>query len=97
MRVGDVIELSVWITGDEPQELIDFYKKDVIEAVNENCNYHNVVHGEVTFHLKHPMDDRVPEVPDHIQGSEVRLLVAETKIMYKKYGKLPFSKELDRS
>jgi hypothetical protein len=51
------------------------------------CNELGFYHGPVSFTEKRPEEDRVPEVPDHIQGSRVRLLVAEAEVV----GKCPES------
>lgn len=80
MNLGDVIESGIWLTGDEPQELKVRYKQDVTQAIDDLCREHNVLHGPVQWIEKKPGEDRVPEVPDHIQGSNVRLLIAEAEV-----------------
>jgi hypothetical protein len=80
MNIGDYIESAIWITGDEPQELRVRYEKDVTEAIDYFCHEHKFIHSPITFIEKLPGADRVPPVPDHIQGSRVRLLVAESLI-----------------
>lgn len=80
MRIGDVVNTGVWITGDEPPEMRARYEHDVSEAIDFFCFENELTYGPVTFVTKHPMDDDVPEVPDHIQGTEVQLLVAEATI-----------------
>ena len=77
----------MWITGDEPQMLRRQYERDVNNAIASLCQENGFEHGPVTFIEKRPGDDRVPDVPEHIQGSRVRLLVAETEIV----GKRPLS------
>ena len=73
MKIGDVYESAVWITGDESPELRRRYEADVTEALTEICDSFGFLHGPVTFTEKHPADDSVPPVPDHIQGQRVRL------------------------
>lgn len=80
MKLGDVIESAIWITGDESQELMDYYQKDVTQAIDDLCREHNVLHGPIQWVEKRPGEDRVPQVPDHIQGGKVRLLVAEAEV-----------------
>ena len=87
MRIGDVIESALWITGDEPQTLRRQYERDVNNAIASLCEENGFEHGPVKFIEKHPDDDRVPDVPEHVQGSRVRLLVAEAEIV----GKRPLS------
>ncbi len=79
MKTGDLIESSIWVTGDEPKALLDRYKQDVTEAISYLCQENGMTYGDVTFIEKHPMDD-IPEVPDHISGSRVRLLVGEAYV-----------------
>lgn len=80
MNLGEVIESAIWLTGDESQELRKRYEQDVCQAIDDLCQEHAVLHGPVTFTEKRPGDDRVPPVPDHIQGGRVRLLVAESVV-----------------
>jgi hypothetical protein len=87
MKIGDMIESAMWITGDEPQTLRRQYERDVNNAITSLCEENGLEHGPVKFIEKHPSDDRVPDVPEHVQGSRVRLLVAETEIV----GKRPLS------
>lgn len=77
---GEVIESAIWITGDESQELRKRYEADVTQAIGDLCREHGVMHGPIQWLEKRPGSDRVPEVPDHVQGSRVRLLVAEAMI-----------------
>lgn len=81
MRPGDTIEAAIWVTGDEPPELRARYEADVAEAIERETAAVGMAHGPVQWTEKHPLDDRVPPVPDHIQGSRVRLLVAEAAIV----------------
>ena len=83
MKIGDVIESAIWLTGDESQEMRERYKRDVTEAIDYFCHENNFLHGPVTFIEKLPGTDRVPPVPDHVQGQRVRLLVAESTITAK--------------
>ena len=41
----------------------------------------NVIVGPFKFEEKHPEEDRVPKVPDHVSGPDVRLLVGEAKTL----------------
>ena len=84
MKPGDLIESAVWVTGDEPLTLRKRYEGDVGNAITCLCDENGFEHGPVKFIEKRPGDDRVPCVPEHIQGSRVRLLVAEAEIVGKK-------------
>lgn len=79
--IGEIIESAIWITGDESPEVRSRYESDVTEAIDYFCSQKNLTHGPVGFVEKHPMDAGVPEVPNHIHGSKVRLLVASSEII----------------
>ncbi len=81
MKVGQVLESAMWITGEEPPELRQRFESDACQAIEEMCDYHGLLCGPVTFVEKRPGDERVPPVPDHIQGPRVRLLVAEAELI----------------
>ena len=81
MKTGDLIESAIWITGDESQSIRTRYEQDVRQAMADFCAEEGLEYGPVTFIEKRPGDDRVPPVPDHVQGSRVRLLVGEAQII----------------
>ena len=85
MKIGDFIESSVWLTGEESAELRRQYEKDVAEAIEYFCHEHRFQHGPGGVHgEKARSHDRVPPVPDHVAGSAVRLLLAESEITGKR-------------
>ncbi len=84
MRIGDVIESSIWVNGEESPHQRALFEQDVIEALDYFCSENGFDHGLVTFTKKHPMDEDVPEVPDHIQGQKVMLLVAASTVTGKR-------------
>ena len=83
LKVGDVIENSIWITGDEPYGMKERYRVDVSGTINDLCAKEGFEHGPITMIEKRPGDHRVPKVPDHIQGQKVRLLVLESTLVKK--------------
>ena len=83
MRVGDVIESAIWLTGEESDDMRKRYESEVIDAIDYFCHEKRFIHSQIVFIEKKPGTDRVPEVPDHIQGQNVRLLVAEALIVGK--------------
>ncbi len=82
MIVGEVIINSIWITGDEPEGMKERYKKDILDSFDVLCRKEGFVHGPITMYEKRPGDGIVP-VPDHIQGSKVRLLILEAELVEK--------------
>lgn len=81
MKLGEPIEFAIWITGDEAPEIRRQYEQDIRDAFKTVCAGKGFEHGPVTFVEKLPGAERVPEVPKHIQGSRVRLLVAEATVV----------------
>ena len=81
MNLGDVVESAIWITGEESQEIRKRYEVDVTQAIDDLCKEMHYVRGPIVWFEKVPGTNRVPEVPDHIQGIRVRLLVAEAEIV----------------
>lgn len=79
MKIGDTMELGMWVTGEESESLYELHQKTIEEAFDRISK--GWKRSKTLWLLKHPMDDRVPEVPDHIQGIEVRLLVAESTLL----------------
>jgi hypothetical protein len=77
---GDVLENSIWLSGTETPEDRKRYEEDVQRSIAELADSHRVITGPVMWAEKRPGDDRVPRVPDHISGPDVRLLVAEAKV-----------------
>jgi len=95
MQTGDVIESAIWLTGEESAEMRARYEDDVRGAIDYLCHEKGFIHGPVTFIEKRPEEDHVPEVPDHIQGQRVRLLVAEATVVAKATGKGSFVANLE--
>jgi len=83
MQIGDVIENAIWITGDEREDLRERYKNDVLGTIDDLCAREGFEHGPITMHELRPGDDRCPEVPDHVKGTRVRLLVVESTLVKK--------------
>lgn len=84
MSPGETIQSAVWITGDEPEWMRKQYEQDVALAIQDACAFQGVSHGPVTFKELHPYDPEAPPVPKHINGSCVRILVAEAEILGKR-------------
>jgi len=81
MKTGDIIEFAVWLTGQETMEdLVDF-STDTKSAMESFAKENNLILDSGTAITKYPGDDRVPEVPDHISGPDVRLLVLEARVL----------------
>ena len=81
MKIGDVIESAIWLNGEESLEDRIRYEADVRRAITRLCDDLGFLHGPVTFIEKRPGNDRVPPVPDHVQGSRVRMLIGEAMVV----------------
>lgn len=69
-------EIAIWLDGTELPHVIEHWKHVVVpEVLSQEGDI-----GPITFMEKRPGDDRVPPVPDHIVGPDVRLLVAEAEV-----------------
>lgn len=81
-EIGDVLECAVWLTGTETADDLRRWKEiDCPEALKGEATSREILVGPITFTVKHPGEDRVPQVPDHIAGPDVRLLVAEATVV----------------
>ena len=70
MKIGDVIESGIWLTGDESQELRKRYEADVTKAIQDLCIENGAIPGPIKFLELRPEEGRVPEVPEHISGHQ---------------------------
>ena len=78
MRPGDRVECAIWLSGTETEQEIARWKTvDCHEIARRTEEHHGVALGPWTFVIKRPGEERVPPVPEHIQGPDVRLLVGE--------------------
>lgn len=80
MKPGDRCEIAIWLDGTETLELIQRWKEDVREQANLFEQNLNVTIGPFEFNMKRPGEERVPQVPEHVSGPDVRLLVAEADV-----------------
>lgn len=76
MDVGDRLETAFWLTGAESAELLEHHQKEVTANALETLAAFGLLPGPIQWTELLPGVDRVPPVPDHIQGPAVRLLVA---------------------
>ena len=77
MKPGETVETAIWIDGTETPEQMERFRGDAARAMLSMATAQGVALTPLRWTSKRPGDDRVPDVPDHIQGPDVRLLVAE--------------------
>lgn len=83
-KPGDIYEVAIWADGTEDPALLDRFKADARKAFGRRAKREGVAFGKLRLTEKQPNEDRVPPVPDHIQGPNVRLVVVEaTVVAYK--------------
>lgn len=80
MRVGEILEVAIWLSGEETPEMVSDFERTVVDAMTKAEHEHGFTLGPVEWTVKYPNEDRVPEPPAHVQGIDVRLLVAEAEI-----------------
>lgn len=81
MKIGDVVEYAIWADGRETPEVLAQFDIDIHIAMNRFAELHSVVLSPIAVVEKRPGEDRVPPVPPHVQGPNVRLIVAEAAVM----------------
>jgi len=79
MRIGDIVGVALWITGEESHELRRNIEMDLSLEIENACG--PWLCGPIIFTEKKPGEDRVPPVPNHIHGNAIKLLVAEANII----------------
>ena len=81
MRPGDVLEAAIWLDGRETAEHRALYEADLREQLARAGDLHGMVIGPLMWTEKGVGEDRVPTVPGQIAGPDVRLLVAEARVV----------------
>jgi len=79
--IGEVIEQAIWVTGEEPPELQAQFEKDLRAGLADIAGQYGVIIGPLIMRELKPGQERVPKVPDYIQGPDVRLLVGEATVI----------------
>lgn len=95
MRVGETLEVAIWLTGNETPEMRARFEADCKAALARLEVERRLVCGPVRWTEKGVLEDRVPTPPDHVQGPAVRLLVAEADIVAERPANAPLSRDLD--
>jgi hypothetical protein len=77
LKSGDVLEMAIWMDGTETEEMKKQFEIDLRSAIAEVP----AITGPLIMSEKKPGEDRVPKVPEGLQGPDVRLLVGEAAII----------------
>jgi hypothetical protein len=79
---GQVIELAIWLSGEETEEhLRRFREEDMPAEFKSIADHWMLTFGPLMFTTKKPGDHRVPPVPKHIHGIDVKLIVVEAEVV----------------
>lgn len=81
LRPGQLLEAAMWLDGRETEEQLQDWRGRVAKALMDRADADNVMLAPPNFYTLKPGEDRVPQVPDHISGPNVRLLVCETIVL----------------
>jgi hypothetical protein len=81
LKIGEVIEAAIWLNGEETHEMRLQFALDLRAGLESTAAENGVAIGPFTETIKRPGDDRVPPVPDNVQGIDVRLLVFEATVI----------------
>jgi hypothetical protein len=80
VKIGDLVECAIWLDGTESEAMLRQWATDC-PYVMANAQEPKLKLGPVAFELKRPGEDRVPQVPDHVKGPDVRLLVGTAELI----------------
>lgn len=84
-EVGQTIEIAIWLSGTETDEHLLRWQSETVPATLKEAEARDsIMLGPVRFSIKRPGEDRVPPVPKHIHGPDVRLLLAEAPVLAKR-------------
>ena len=83
MQPGDLAEVSFWLNGTETPDMIERFKTDCRDRLLLEAKHHKVEVGPIAWSFLAVGAERVPKVPDHIKGPDVRLLYGEAKVAYR--------------
>lgn len=81
MKPGDMLETGVWLAGTETKADVARFKREAEAVLRDSAAQERMALGVIVWATKRPGDNRVPKVPRHIHGPDVRLLVAEALVL----------------
>jgi hypothetical protein len=83
-RIGDVNVVSYWLTGTESEAEIAAIKNRMMDYREDIGTLRRLQFGEPRWSERKPGSEGypvLPDPPDHIQGPNVRCLIAESEII----------------
>jgi hypothetical protein len=89
MKLGDLAVSAMWLDGRETPAQHRAHEQVCEAAMRMAEKTHKVMLGPISYVEKRPGELQVPPVPGNIAGPNVRLLVAEAKVLAKQPEILP--------
>lgn len=80
LKPGDILETAFWLDGRETEEMKRRFSEDFGEYLARVADEDGVYIGPMKIYELKPGEERVPPVPDDLQGPDVRLIVAEATV-----------------
>ena|ERR1035437_4845092 len=80
MKPGDLAECAIWLEGTETDDMLRQWKADCPYMMAQ-AHDPALKLGPVNFELKSPGQDRVPQVPVHLSGPCLKLLVGTAEVL----------------
>lgn len=83
MNSGEVLQVGMWLAGTETADEINHYVDEIArEALRASAAENGMdIEPELNVEFMDPNEDRVPEVPDGVQGPKVTFLVVEALVI----------------
>ncbi len=80
-RIGDILEFSAWITGEETREQIEELADEVDRCMSQVMADDGVMLKKIGVTTLDVGDPRLPDPPDHIQGVNVQCMIVEARVL----------------
>jgi hypothetical protein len=94
MKPGELVEFAIWLSGEETEDQLNNFRTSVVpHMIKQTEEQYDIKLGKPVFTVKRPGEDRVPKVPPHIKGIDVRLMLVEA-ITYEREETAPKGKVL---
>lgn len=80
LNIGMPLETAIWLTGAETEAELERWKQECSAELGGFSLEQEITLTAPAWIEKRPGEDRVPPVPDHISGPNVRLLICEARV-----------------
>ncbi len=80
-RIGDILEFAFWVTGEETEEEIHAMAEQADKRMSDVMRDDNIMLAKCGVVELKMGDERLPELPNHIHGPDVRCLIFEARVL----------------